>query len=39
MAYHAAWDVFRGKVFGRIAPNTCIATFNQLVHMMMGNVP
>lgn len=26
VAYHAAWDVFRARVFGRVAPNTCIAT-------------
>jgi hypothetical protein len=39
VAYHAAWDVFRGKVFGRVAPNTCIATFNQLVDLVMTQPP
>jgi hypothetical protein len=39
VAYHAAWDVFRGKIFGRVAPNTCMATFNQLVDMLMTQAP
>jgi len=39
IAYHAAWDVLRGKLFGRIAPNTCIATFNELVDAMMSRQP
>jgi hypothetical protein len=39
VAYHAAWDVFRGKVFGRVAPNTCIATFNRLVDLVMTQSP
>jgi len=39
IAYHAAWDVFRGQLFGRIAPNTCIVTFNQLVDLVMGQKP
>jgi hypothetical protein len=39
VAYHAAWDVFRGQVFGRVAPNTCIATFNQLVDWVMTQPP
>jgi len=39
VAYHAAWDVFRGQIFGRLAPNTCIATFNQLVDMIMTQAP
>lgn len=39
VAYHAAWDVLRGKVFGRVAPNTCIATFNQLVDLVMTQTP
>ena len=39
LAYHAAWDVFRGRVFGRVAPNTCIATFNQLVDLVMTQTP
>jgi hypothetical protein len=39
VAYHAAWDVFRGQVFGRVAPNTCIATFNQLIDRVMTQPP
>lgn len=39
VAYHAAWDVFRGQIFGRVAPNTCIDTFNRLVDMMMTQEP
>jgi len=39
VAYHAAWDVFRGRVFGRVAPNTCIATFNKLVDLVMTQAP
>jgi hypothetical protein len=39
VAYHAAWDVFRGRVFGRVAPNTCIATFGQLVDLVMTQDP
>jgi hypothetical protein len=39
VAYHAAWDVFRGQVFGRVAPNTCIATFNLLVDLVMTQEP
>jgi len=39
VAYHAAWDVFRGRIFGRVAPNTCIATFNQLVDLVMPQEP
>ncbi len=39
IAYHAAWDVLRGKLFGRIAPNTCIATFNELVDAIMSRQP
>jgi hypothetical protein len=39
VAYHAAWDVFRGHIFGRVAPNTCIDTFNDLVHMVMTQEP
>jgi hypothetical protein len=39
LAYHAAWDVFRGRIFGRVAPNTCIATFNELVHLVMEQAP
>jgi len=39
VAYHAAWDVFRGRVFGRVAPNTCIVTFNRLVDLVMTQDP
>jgi len=39
VTYHAAWDVFRGRIFGRVAPNTCIATFNQLVDLLMTQEP
>jgi hypothetical protein len=39
VAYHAAWDVFRGQVFGRVAPTTCIATFNQLIDLVMTQEP
>lgn len=39
VAYHAAWDIFRGRVFGRVAPSTCIATFNQLVDLVMTQAP
>ena len=39
IAYHAAWDVLRGQLFGRIAPNTCIATFNQLIDLVMTQNP
>ena len=39
VAYHAAWDVFRGKVFGQVVSNTCIATFNQLIDLVMTQAP
>jgi hypothetical protein len=39
VAYHAAWDVFRAKIFGRVAPNTCIVTFNQLLDLVMTQQP
>jgi hypothetical protein len=39
VAYHAVWDVFRGKLFGRVAPNTCIDTFKQLVDLVMAQAP
>jgi hypothetical protein len=39
VAYHAAWDVFRAQIFGRVAPNTCIATFNQLIDLVMTQAP
>jgi hypothetical protein len=39
VAYHAAWDVFRGKVFGMVAPTSSIETFNQMVHLVMPQAP
>jgi hypothetical protein len=39
VAYHAAWDVFGGRISGRVAANTCIATFNELVDMVMTQEP
>jgi len=39
VAYHAAWDVFRGQVFGYVAPTSSIETFNQLVHLVMPQTP
>jgi len=39
VAYHVAWDVFRAQIFGRVAPNTCIATFNELVDGVMTQEP
>ena len=39
VAYHAAWDIFRGKIFGRVAPTTSIATFNQLIDLVMTQTP
>ena len=39
VAYHAAWDVFRAKIFGRVAATTCIATFNQLLELVMTQQP
>lgn len=39
LAYHAAWDVFRGKLFGQVVDTTCIATFNQLVEQVMRQEP
>jgi hypothetical protein len=39
LAYHAAWDVFRAKIWGRVAPNTCIATFNRFIDEVMSRHP
>ena len=39
IAYHAAWDVFCGRIIGRVAPNTSIATFKQLVDLVMTQKP
>lgn len=39
VAYLAAWDVFRAKVFGRVAPTASIATFNELLELVMTQPP
>ena len=39
VAYHAAWDVFRAKIFGLVVPTTCIVTFNQLIDQVMSQAP
>jgi len=39
VAYLVAWDVFRAKVFGRVAPTASIATFNELVDLVMTQPP
>jgi hypothetical protein len=39
IAYHAAWDVFRGRVFGRVAESTRIVTFNELLDLVMQQEP
>jgi transposase len=39
IAYHAAWDVLRGRIFGRVAESTCIATFNDLLDLVMQQEP
>jgi len=39
VAYHAALDVFRGKIFGQVVNTTSIATFNQLLDQVMGQEP
>jgi hypothetical protein len=39
LAYHAALDVFRGKLFGQVVDTTSIATFNQLVDQVMRQEP
>ena len=39
LAYHVALDVFTGAIFGQVVPTTSIATFNQLVHQVMGQKP
>ncbi len=41
-AYHGKSqraDVFRGKLVGRVAPTTSIATFNQLIDLVMTQAP
>lgn len=39
VAYLAAWDVFRAKIFGRVAPTTDIVNFNQLLDQVMSQTP
>jgi hypothetical protein len=39
VAYLAAWDVRQAKIFGRIAPTTDIANFNQLLDQVMSQAP
>ena len=39
IAYQAAWDVHGGRILGRVAVNTCIATFNELVDLVMQQEP
>jgi hypothetical protein len=39
VAYHAAWDVFRARIFGLVVPTTCLVTFNQLIDQVMTQAP
>ncbi|MGH7747466.1 MAG: IS630 family transposase [Candidatus Dormibacteria bacterium] len=39
LAYLAAWDVHRGKLFGRLEPTTGIVPFGQLVAQVMDCEP
>jgi hypothetical protein len=39
LAYLAAWDVHRGRVFGRCEPTTGIAPFGRLVEQVMNTEP
>jgi hypothetical protein len=39
LAYLAAWDVHRGKVFGFCCEKTGIESFHQLVNLVMSQVP
>jgi DDE superfamily endonuclease len=39
LSYLAAWDVHRGKVFGRCEPSTGIAPFGRLVTQVMAQQP
>jgi hypothetical protein len=39
LAYVAAWDVHRAKLFGRCEPKTGIAPFDRLVAQVMGQAP
>jgi len=39
LAYLAAWDVHRAKLFGRLEPTTGILPFGRLVDQVMGTEP
>jgi len=39
IAYMAAWDVHRGKIFGTVEPQTGIRPFGRLVDVVMGQEP
>jgi len=39
LAYHAAWDVHRAKLFGRCEPTTGIRPFDRLVAQVMAKEP
>jgi hypothetical protein len=39
LAYFAAWDVHRAKLFGRCEPTTGIVPFGRLVNQVMGQEP
>jgi len=39
LAYLAAWDVHRARLFGRCEPHTGIAAFGRLVAQVMGEEP
>lgn len=39
LAYLAAWDVHRAKLFGRVEPMSGIAPFGRLVTQVMGSEP
>jgi hypothetical protein len=39
VAYLAAWDVFRAKIFGLVTTTTSIATFQHLLDLVMGQAP
>ncbi|HID77445.1 MAG TPA: IS630 family transposase, partial [Planctomycetaceae bacterium] len=39
LAYLAAWDVHRAKLFGRCEPSTGIEPFRRLVDQVMGREP
>ena len=39
LAYLAAWDVHRARLFGRIEPTTGVAPFSRLVDQVMASAP